>query len=232
MSTLLMKTDAVQELQPGSSDAVVASGSFIDRLVGKSALMRDDSMRRSACRNNQLLSGASPMETVSLAEELLQSAVAAVYAHDSQLFKERVHERSIVFHIARRLADAVDAQMPGWFVDVEYDRWHVEDLGNVKKRMLTARLESPDADVLTPPGADRDEDDFSDVYPDVIIHDRAGLGAAHNLLAVEVKKEERRGHGKDIAKLRGFLDDPFCYQHAVFVILPRDGSMPRCMPID
>jgi hypothetical protein len=48
---------------------------------------------------------------------------------------------------------------------------------------------------------------------------------------VEVKKEERHGQEADIAKLRGFLDAPFYYQRAVFVILPRDGSMPRCMRI-
>jgi hypothetical protein len=171
------------------------------------------------------------VETKSLAEELLQSAVAAAHADDCQLFKERAHERSIVFHIARRLADAVDEHLPGWFVDVEYDHWHVEDLNDVKKRMRTALLESHDADVLPSMDAEGDEDDFSDVYPDIIVHDRSGLGAAHDLLVVEVKKEERPGHEADIAKLRGFLDAPFCYQHAAFVVLPKDGSMPRCMPI-
>jgi hypothetical protein len=166
------------------------------------------------------------MKQGSLAEEMLQSAVAAAYADERQLFKERAHERSIVFHIARRLADQVDKHLPGWFVDVEYDHWHVEDLADVKKRMRAAFLESPLADAVPQAGADSYEE-FNDVYPDIIVHDRAGLGADHNVLVVEVKKEERRGHAADIAKLRGFLASPFCYQHAVFVVLPVDGSMPR-----
>lgn len=75
------------------------------------------------------------------------------------------------------------------------------------------------------------EDKFKDVYPDIIVHDRAGLGAEHNLLVVEVKKKERDGHAADIAKLRGFLASPLCYQRAVFVVLPKDVGMPRCLPI-
>jgi hypothetical protein len=124
-------------------------------------------------RQIQCPKGGAPMDTRRLAEELLQSAAAAAHAGDCQLFKERAHEPSIVFHIARRLAGEVNEHLPGWFVDVEYDHWHVEDLNDVKKRMRTTLLESPDAHVLPAVGADGDEDEFSDVYPDIIIHDRA-----------------------------------------------------------
>jgi hypothetical protein len=171
------------------------------------------------------------METSSLAEEMLQSAVAATYADECKLFKERAHERSIVFHIARRLADEVDRHLPGWSVDVEYDRWHVDDLNDVKKRMRAALLQTAPADALPQIGAGGDEEEFKDVYPDIVVHDRAGMSAEHDLLVVEVKKEETPGHEADIAKLRGFLASPFCYQHAVFVVLPKDGGMPRWEPI-
>jgi hypothetical protein len=174
---------------------------------------------------------APPRIALPFQTELLQSAVAAAYASECQLFKERAHERSIVFHIARRLADTVEKQLPGWFVDVEYDRWHVDDLDDVKKRMRTTLLQITPADALSLIGADGDDDELKDVYPDIIVHDRSGLGAEHDLLVVEVKKEETRGHAADIAKLRGFLARPFCYQHAVFVVLPKDGGMPRCVPI-
>jgi hypothetical protein len=97
--------------------------------------------------------------------------------------------------------------------------------------MRAALLESPPANAVHQLGADVGDEEFTDVYPDIIVHNRSGTGAENDLLVVEVKKEETRGHEGDIAKLRGFLASPFCYQHAVFVILPKDGGMPRCMPI-
>jgi hypothetical protein len=47
------------------------------------------------------------------------------------------------------------------------------------------------------------------------------------LLVVEVKKEEARGHEDDRDKLRAFMSDPFRYQHAAFLVLPKDGELPR-----
>ena len=48
----------------------------------------------------------------------------------------------------------------------------------------------------------------------------------NDLLVVEVKKEESDGREDDREKLRAFMENPFCYQHAAFVILPRDGGFP------
>jgi hypothetical protein len=176
------------------------------------------------------------MDTESLVEEMLQAAITVAHSSERILFAERAHERSIVFHIARHLADEVDRRLPGWSVDVEYDRWHPDDvteadaLKEVKKRMWLARSKAPadDRSDVVADGADYED---RDVYPDLIVHKRSGLSAEHDLLVVEVKKEETRGHQEDRAKLQGFLDHPFYYQFAVFLVLPRDGGMPQPEPI-
>jgi hypothetical protein len=47
------------------------------------------------------------------------------------------------------------------------------------------------------------------------------------LLVVEVKKQEKeRGQENDREKLRAFMNDPFRYQHAAFLVLPADGGLP------
>ena len=74
-------------------------------------------------------------------DEMLHDAVRAAYESEHTLFKERAHERSIVFHIARHLAARVEAVLPGWSVDVEYDRWHRADIEGVKKRLHRRRAE-------------------------------------------------------------------------------------------
>jgi hypothetical protein len=48
-----------------------------------------------------------PDET--LVRSWLHSAVEDAYEGERQLFQERAHERSVVFHIARRLATRVEA---------------------------------------------------------------------------------------------------------------------------
>ena len=136
---------------------------------------------------------------------LLQS-VREAHDGETQLFIEPAHERSIVFHIARYLALHVQASRPTWSVDVEYDRWHRDDIDAAKKQLHGLG------------GDDRD----TDVYPDIIIHRRTGTSAAHNLLVVEVKKEETDGHERDRHKLSVFTRAPFSYQHAVFVVIPKD----------
>jgi hypothetical protein len=42
---------------------------------------------------------------------------------------------------------------------------------------------------------------------------------------VEVKKQEKRGHEDDREKLRALMRDPFCYQHATFLLLSDDGGV-------
>ena len=107
----------------------------------------------------------------------------------------------------------VESQLPGWSVDVEYDKWHRDGIEAVKK--VLRRHEPADDGVGE-----------HDVYPDVVVHRRSGSTAEYNLLVVEVKKQESPGHDRDRAKLRAFLMEPFCYQHAAFLTLPADGACP------
>jgi hypothetical protein len=59
------------------------------------------------------------------------------------------------------------------------------------------------------------------------IHRRSHPSAEHDLLVVEVKKQEKeRGQENDREKLRAFMNDPFRYQHAAFLVLPADGGLP------
>ncbi|GAB4102999.1 hypothetical protein GCM10028790_20180 [Micromonospora taraxaci] len=149
-----------------------------------------------------------------LVRSWLHSAVEDAYGGERQLFQERAHERSVVFHIARRLATRVeawacDANSAGWSVDVEYDRWHPGDVEWLKKRLRGL-----------------DGHDENDVYPDLILHRRSGSSAEHNLLVVEVKKEGARGREHDLEKLRGFVAHPFSYRLAAFITLSADGGEP------
>lgn len=153
---------------------------------------------------------------------MLRAAAQAAYDGECGLFKDRAHERSIVFHIARHLASQVEESLPGWSVDVEYDRWHRPELETLKKQLYVGRIQRARGTVaqVGPP-------ENHDVYPDIIVHRRSGMSVQHDLLVVEVKKEENPGREDDLEKLRAFLRDPFYYQHAAFLVLPRDGGFPR-----
>ena len=148
-------------------------------------------------------------------EAMPMEAARSAYAEERLLFTERAHERSIVFHIARRLAALVDVQLPGFSVDVEYDLWHSDGIEGVKK-VLRGCAAAEDAS----------DDTEHDVYPDIAVHDRTGSTAEHNLLVVEVKKQETRGHDIDRCKLRAFIRRPFGYQNAAFLMLRQDGGCP------
>jgi hypothetical protein len=144
-------------------------------------------------------------------ERWLCQAIRDAHDQDRRLFEERAHERSIVFHIARRLAAHVEAVAPEWVVDVDYDRWHADDITWLRKKL---RLHAAA--------------DESDVYPDIIVHCRRGCSAEHNLLVVEVKKEEAEGHDRDIEKLQAFTRRPFLYRFAAFVELPKRWRTSSC----
>jgi hypothetical protein len=155
---------------------------------------------------------------------MLRDAVRAAYEGERTLFEERAHERSIVFHIARHLTARVEARLPGWSVDVDYDRWHRADIDGVKKRLGWRRVVRAN----TASAQDEiDEVEDHDVYPDITVHRRLEPSALNDLLVIEVKKEESDGHEDDREKPRAFMGNPFCYQHAAFVVLPRDGGFPR-----
>jgi hypothetical protein len=147
----------------------------------------------------------------------------------------------------------VEALLPGWSVDVDYDRWHPAAIEGVKKQLRWRRAERASAAAAQAAerkrasdgergqaaadtvraAAERDaagldsDDNGADVYPDIIVHRRSGLSAENDLLVVEVKKEENASHEDDRDKLRAFMGTPFCYQHAAFLVLPRDGGFPH-----
>ena len=75
--------------------------------------------------------------------------------------------------------------------------------------MLAATLESAAAITDSQPKQEDGADSYNDVYPDIIVHNRSGLSAEHDLLVVEVKKEETPGHERHRAKLHSFRDSPF-----------------------
>jgi hypothetical protein len=49
-------------------------------------------------------------------------AIRRVYERDAVLLRDRVHERSILFHIGRHVAAAIDDWEDSWQVDLEYNR--------------------------------------------------------------------------------------------------------------
>ena len=151
---------------------------------------------------------------------MLRTAVQSAYDGERMLFEKRAHERSVVFHIARHLASQAEALPPGWSVDVEYDLWH-RSTEVVKKRLFSHRIRR-----AREAGTQAAEPKDSDVYPDIIVHDRSGATADHNLLVIEVKKEEARGHDDDRDKLEAFMSE-LHYQHAAFLVLPKDGGFPQ-----
>ena|GEM_PF-2755265 len=140
----------------------------------------------------------------------LGCAIQSAYEHDAQLFREAAHERSIVFHIARRLAAMVDVGLSGWAVDVEYDRQHLDHMKALKKKLHGL-------------GSPTDE-----VCPDLILHRRDGCSAEHNLLVVEAKKagSRRRKRELDLLKLRLFTEAPFSYRYAVFLEFAAETGQP------
>lgn len=143
-------------------------------------------------------------------EVCLRAAIHDAYEGEHILFAEQAHERSIVFHIARRLASYVDELLPGWSVDVDYDRWHPGAIDGIKKQLHLAG-----------------EPEEGDVYPDIVVHRRSGSTGQDNLLVAEVKKKSSPYRvGRDRKKLQAFMAEPFSYQHAVLIEIPEDGGIP------
>lgn len=150
--------------------------------------------------------------TNDISEDVLRAAICdavlKTYAQERVLFDDRAHERSIMFHIGRRLAAITESWgNDRWSVDLEYNRWH--SVGEMVKRLRV----DPDADRKR-------------VYPDLLVHDRTGSSREHNLLVVEAKhapNDEARHF--DMKKLAVFQKD-LDYRFAVFLEFPRDAGPP------
>lgn len=125
-------------------------------------------------------------------QSALLAAVKRVYECDSDIVNEKVHERSILFHVGRYLAETVDAWGQPWHVDLEYNKMHVGGRHKVKRV--------------------GDEDR----YPDLIVHDRLSATEG-NLLVVEAKKNPvcsaRRADFRKLEKSQ----EKFRYRHAAYL---------------
>ena len=109
-------------------------------------------------------------------------AVNLLMKHDSYLMKVDANERSI----AHRFALHLQATMPDWHIDCEYNRDGVDP-----KRLEHLEL-----------NPDEEDTNAQTVFPDVIAHRR---GTADNYLVIEIKKNTNHlSRGMDLAKLKGY----------------------------
>ena len=114
---------------------------------------------------------------------------------DHYLLRVDANERSLTHRIAMYL----QAELPDWDVDCEYNR------DGHEPKELTLKGDEPDSW----------DTDAKTVYPDVIAHRR---GTQNNYLVIEFKKASREGSDNDLIKLRAFKEQ-FGYQYALFVSL-------------
>ena len=131
--------------------------------------------------------------------EAVARALTALIETDEHLLRIDANERSITFRFALYL----QAHLPDWTIDCEYNRDGIEPkkLGHLG---------------LYP---DSEDDDAKTVFPDVIVHRR---GSRENYLVIEFKKSTSRVDREiDLVKLRGYKKQ-LGYQFALFVELGTD----------
>lgn len=147
--------------------------------------------------------------------ESLVDAIRSTYEAERQLFEERTNERSVLFHIGRRLAADVETWGAGWVVDLEYNRQHLDSspVSDPKRLRFLDGLANP-------------HDEGRLRLPDLIVHKRSGATRDHNLLVLEAKHSPSDGdRSSDHGKLQAFRQQ-FCYRYAVFLEFPRGGTKP------
>jgi hypothetical protein len=126
----------------------------------------------------------------------IQSAIEALRAEARPLNFDRAHERST----AHRLAVHMEPHFsPEWDIDCEYDRD-----GQDRKRLYGIR----ECDGRT----------TNDILPDIIVHHRSSEGREHNLLVIEMKKDDATDpcdHQKLVLLTRP--DGHYQYQHGLYI---------------
>jgi hypothetical protein len=133
--------------------------------------------------------------------EAVARALSELLVNDRDLLAIDANERSITFRFAMYL----QACLPEWTVDCEYNRDGIEPkkLGD-----LGLHPYSDDVEAKT-------------VFPDVIVHRR---GRGQNHLVLEFKKSTSRvGREIDLQKLRGYRQQ-LGYEHALFVEVGTGGG--------
>lgn len=122
------------------------------------------------CESNPTASGGAPGFSVTTEEGIMNlpelklkvmRALNTLYAQDSQLISQNTSEWSI----AHRLAVYLEREFPEWNVDCEYNR------------------QGPGIDPKTNACNER-------IRPDIVLHHRGRTEQSHNLLVVELKKQE------------------------------------------
>lgn len=157
------------------------------------------------------MQGADEVAAADL-EEALRSAVLYVYRHHADLIRERAHERSVVFHIGRHLAQRVEDWGADWQVDVDYNRAHDHHALERVKKYLPA----------TPGRID------GSVFPDLIVHHRSVPQSENpNLLVLEAKYAPVN-RVVDYGKLHGYRVE-LHYRVAAFLEFARWPAPPKLM---
>jgi hypothetical protein len=127
----------------------------------------------------------------------LLDALRTFVRQDSYLLSHDLHERTLT----HKLAEYLQPLFPDWNVDCEYNRD-----GHDPKRVRFA------------PPPPQNEDEGSNVFPDIIIH-RRGTND-HNLLIIEAKKSRDGGQGideRDRQKVEAFIRD-LRYRYGALVV--------------
>ena len=159
---------------------------------GKSRYLLGPPDRALSTKYETLLRTHPPGESVIRALRRLMKDDAYLLAFDA-------NERSITFRFAMYL----QAELPEWHVDCEFNRNGVDP-----KKLKSLEL-NPDSE----------DEDARTVFPDVIVHRR---GTRENFLVVEFKKSTSSvKRSIDLCKLKVYKSD-LKYEHALFIEIGTD----------
>ena len=130
-------------------------------------------------------------------EPLIQQALDTVLARDSFLFQVESSEWSV----AHRLAVYLEQLFPGWDIDCEYNRQG--DAIDIKRFARERK-----------------------VRPDIIIHHRGKLELKHNLLVIEVKKDDSQPDYTKVSEYTAGLRGERRFQYMFGIALDLSATNP------
>jgi hypothetical protein len=148
--------------------------------------------------------GVDASATPGVVRAALRAAVLDTWDDDHDLFRNQAHERTIMFHVGRRLAKTVEDWPERWSVDLEYNRSGTAAPTPSRTMQARANPKRVAARVRV---------------PDLLVHRRVP-GAENNLLVVEAKLVPRGRQQEDVQKLNEMIEE-LGYQNAVYVRLYR-----------
>jgi hypothetical protein len=155
-------------------------------------------------------------------EKILIECIDELFLRDSPLLQNDVAERAIT----HKLAEYLQHRITNYHVDCEYNRnfergsYEPKEIEVLKQRTRRYRQQEIN-----------NEDEYHTVstYPDIIVHRR--LTNAHNLLIVEVKKQNSTVPKEvDHAKLKAFTENnthnSYSYRYGVFILFETGNDNP------